>query len=511
MQATSARFDELQALDVRPIGQRVRVSFDKTFDEDVEFFTLDESQLDGVDVLAPVGDNVLAEWDKYSYTDYSDRVMYVEWTKEEDFPYSVYTGLADVAFTNHDDFFTPGSGSSIDGTVLPRRPFRILSGFKNENIPQFVGLSDSMPKIDEKAKTATFHCEGFLSYLFNRKLDETAMFIDKTTDEVLTEIFTDSGLLPAQFDFDIGVNEIGFAYFEKDTTVGNAVKQLMEAEMGSLYMDEFGIIQFKNRTSVSNASVASFDKSNTIDLEVLGQDRIINTVSIISDVREVQDLQPIYQQEEVREIPANGQIEVWADFFDPVTSANTPVLGFTDSDSYFEVYDAETGGSEVGSVSATAEVFAMSTKITLTSTNAFPVYLRTMEIWGTPAKVVDKLRETYVNPTSVGKYEEQLLTINNNLVQSRSGADSLGFTILNQFAEYQSNIRMNVKAQPALQLGDTIAVDYDNIVGDYVISKIENTINQGSLRQIIEARLPVLTEFFTLNESQLDGSDVLSP
>ena len=189
MQTRSTQFDILASGDVRPLSWGFRVSFDKQFDEDVTFFTLDQSVLNGVDVLAPSESNVIQEWDKYDYANYDERVVSMEWQREEIVPYSVTLAMADITLNHYDKFFTCGSRSPIGAGLLPRRPGRILSGFNGENIPKFVGLSTKVPETDSGSRTANIHAEDFLSFILTRTLTEYTLLVEKKTHGILEYLF----------------------------------------------------------------------------------------------------------------------------------------------------------------------------------------------------------------------------------------------------------------------------------------------------------------------------------
>lgn len=505
MLSRSAQFDTVANGQMRRLSWVFKASFDKAFDSNVEFFTLDQSLLDGIDVLAPSDDNVIQEWDKYDYDDYSNRIISMEWQREEDFPYSVNLAIADVVLNNTDDYFTPDSGSAIAQYVLPRRPIRLLGGFDRENLPGFVGLTEKMPVIDDD-KTASFHAMDFLSQLFSKPLDQSVIYLDKRTDEILSALFILAGLTTSQIELDVAINTIPFTYFEKGTTYGSAIRQLMQAELGSLFMDEMGIIRFINRTPRSTTPVYYFDKSNTISMKLSREDNLINSVKIKGKVRVVQVNQPIYNLSEPQLVPANSTISYFYDFEDPVTTIDTI--------QFYTANSAEDGsGSDLTaniSVDSTDE-FAESMKVTWENNSGTDAYIIDLVIYGTPAKVVKNIYYTVENSASVAKYEEQILEIENDFVQSTSIAESIGLTILTYYAEYSSVIELEVKGNPALQIGDAIGVSVDFTVGNYIISKITNKFANGKFSQTITAKLFRPTSFFTLDVSVLDGTDLLSP
>lgn len=499
MQTTTPAFDANAVADIRKISWSVRASFDKTLNAGSNFFQLDVSQLDGPDLLQGSG-STIAEWDKYSYTDYSDRVMSVEWSRVEDEPFSVTTAIATITLNNTDDFFTPGVGSAIDGNILPRRPFKISAGFNNSTIPVFVGLNERMPIIDNQAKTATFHCVDFLSSILNRDIDQTQIFIDQRIDQIIESLLQDQGLVAGQYSLDVGRVKVPFAAFDKGTKLGNAIRSLAQADIAYVFMDELGIIQFKNYAYRTSVPVATFDTSNTLEWSNNGDSDLINVVEVKADVREVQPLQPVWQSVEQVSIQPGSSVQIWADFLDPVTSVQTPTAGLSSTNSYY-VAD--------GTLTVSGTAFSNSYRMTFTNPGSSTATITDLEVWATPATVTNTLRERYEDTTSTAKYDEQVLEVSNPYIQTESNARSIATLILDSYAEYKDTLKLVVKGNPALQIGDAVTVSVGTVSDDYVITAIDNRYSDGGYTQIIKVKNIVFRDYFKLGVSQLDGTHVL--
>lgn len=508
MLATNLRYRQLAEGYVRPLSWELRAAFDKTIDDTIQFFTLDESLLDGTDILASDESLVIREWDKYIYEALSDRVISLEWQREEEVPYSVNTAIADITLNNYDNFFAINSASPANN-ILPRRPYRILAGFGGENLPQFVGLSETTPKIDNASKTALIHCTDFLSFLFGKPLDQTVVLESVKTHEVLDYLFQLSGLLPDQFSLDEGFNQIEFVYFEKGTKLGEAVRQLMQAELGSLYMDEEGLIVFKNRARTAGSPVYTFNEANVESYTVSQQDTIINVVEIRSDVREVQASKPVLELTGSPEDPitlyASTATEVFFNFNDPVTSIQS-ITGIVANS------QADGSGSDLsGNITVDSyDLFANSIKVTFDNSGG-NAYLTALVINGTPAEVVRNLYFRLQDDTSVDNFEEQVLSITNNFIQSDDAANSLALSLLNFYSDYANTIELTVKGFHALQIGDNIYASIQDIDQEYSITKIVNIKSAGRYIQRITAKVFNVPDYFILDVSLLDGPEVLSP
>jgi hypothetical protein len=511
VQVTSSRFQEIASGHMRPLSWSFRASFDKAIDPSIAFFTLDVSLLDGTDILPSSESNVVQEWDKYLYNNYDKRVISMEVTREEDEPYSAVQAYADITLNNFDGYFSPNSGSPIGAYILPRRPFRMYMGFNSENLQQIVGLTQEMPEINKADRTASFHVVDFLSYIYDQDISETVTLTDVTTSEVLEHLLQMLGLIPSQYSIDESYNHIAFFYVEKGTKFGYIADKLMEAEIGRLYMDEQGVIYFKNRYSYSNTPVYTFNESNVIDYDIPSDYKIINFVKITSDIRTVQPVQSIWTLSKAERINADETITVWAEFTDPVISVEDPVYSEVEiNSSYFSSHSDESGETPYASISLLSmDVFSKSVKMTFKNIGLSPAYITAIELYGEPAKVIDSIRIEEKDQSSIDKFEEQIYEINNEYIQDETDAVSRALMLLADYANYASTLELDVKGTPALQVGDPVSVDLDSYTGVYAVIRINNILSNGRLQQRIRLKKKTIFTLFTLDESVLDGMDRL--
>jgi hypothetical protein len=521
MQTVTNQFHESAQGNVIPISWLARISFDKQFDDTVEFFTFDSSVFDGGDLLAPNDDNPISYWDYYRYLDYTDRIVNMEWSRQIEFPYSVSAAMADFTMNNFDDYFTPNSGSPIDQYIIPKRPVRLYAGYQNaETIQQFVGLTEKAPIRDENSKTANFHCIDFLSVIFTLELNETVAMQNVTTDVVLAAIFTQFGLSPSSYSLAQGRNRIPFLFFEKGSNAGKAIRDLMQAEMGNLWIDEQGVIRFEQRLLAVETPVMSFDNNNTVDATSLGDDHIINYVKITSDVREVQNHQVVFSN--AREpgipwslsndafiIPANSSRPYESDLEDPNLTIDEPVIGEQENTSWLTAVDSE-GNTVSSNISITGSVLNTNQFITfIENNNSFPIEIDQLELWGQPAKIVNTINFRARDDESIDKYEEQVLDITNNFFGSVTNCDSFARTILDAYSENDPFIELNVKGDYSLQLGDIIDVDVRSFIGEYKITGITNVLNPYECK--IRASKYTPRDWFTFDVDEFDGPALLAP
>lgn len=518
MQTVPSGFNQRADGDIRPIIWGARLSFDKQFDDDVTFFTLDQSQLNGVDILAPTGDNPIQAWDYYKYADYTERLVYMNVQRSLEFPYSVVSAIADFQLNNYDKYFTPNSGSPISSYILPKRPVRLLQGFSNANLPQFVGLTEGMPEIDREAGTATFTAMDFLTWIYDMPIRNTELMINVRTDEVLANIFDQFGLTPSQYDLAKGRNKIPFLFFEKEQqTAGDIIRPLMQAEMGMLWLDEQGIIRFRPRLEQPDAAVYTFDADMVISLDTEGEDTIINRVIINASPRQLKEPQAVYSVVNAggdeNTINGSSSKPINLELENPSINIVQPTLGENSSESWFRAFDMS--GNEVTSnvtVTGVAEL-TNSYTIFVQNNNSFSVVISEVFLWGEPAKIIgDKpLVWNGYDDVSVEKYEEKTLTIDNNFIQGAPQANSLGLTLLDEYSEYATILNLEVKGNPALQLSDIIYLDYEEFTGNYRVIGINNKVQDSKFTQLLKLRAYNPRSWWTLNQSLLNGTDTLAP
>lgn len=518
MQSVSSVFNQLANADVRPISKGMFMALEKQADPDISWFTLDQSLLNGGDILGISGDEAFLPWNYYTYVDYSERITYQSVSRELLFPYSVATSIADFQVQNTDRYFTPNSGSPVSSYILPKRPVRLLQGFSSTLIPQFVGLTSGMPEISRTEGTATFTAMDFLTWIFDMPIRNTRAMQNVSTDEVLAEIFEQFGLVPSQYDLAKGRNVIPFLFFEREQqTVGDIIRPIMQAEMGMLWLDEQGVIRFRPRLEQPDEPVYYFDHDSIVSLDTDGDDTIINHVIINTDVREVQEYQIVYSKSEsdssLNVIPASGSGVFSASLSDPCLTIEQPTFGTNSSVSWFTAALPDGTPVNTGITVTSVELKTNSYDITFSNSNSFSVNIEQMSLWGQPAKNISLEPTIYdsKDTDSIEKYEDKTYVIDNNFIQEVSQADSLALTILDEYSEFNDVITIEVKGNPALQLSDIIELDYDEYSGQYRIIGTTNTMQDQKYTQILKCKRYTPRQWFTLNQSTLNSTDLLAP
>lgn len=534
MQTVPTNFTTRTSQSVRPLAQSLFMSFLKDYDAAVDFFTIGTSLIGGTSPLKGVG-SVIQEWDKYTYTDYSSRLLNIEYSREAEIPTSPVTmATLDIELDNHDDLFTPSNTASpLYGYLLPRRPVRFNLGFGTDLIPIFIGLTDGKPEIDDKTKTAKFHCIDFLSAIMNLPLTQEVIYVNYRTDEVISALLQNvAGLATSQYNLDTGGVILPFAYFEKDSKLGDALHDTAQAELGNLRMDENGIIRFENRNNwSSHTSVWTFDRSNTLERQGSGSDTVINVVEVYSNARSVKAQSKLYESTGTSLFTDGGNWlgpgeskDVWIDFKDddgglPVTSAELPqyITGASVQSVYDTNQQADGSGPDLhANVSITADdLFATSYKLTFTNSSGTDgVYVTYLSVYGTPATVENRIYQRLQDDTSVGTfdgYEEHPITIRNNLIQDNTAAISIGKIILADRSQDDNQQTFIVKGVPQLQVGDVVTYNDGHHSDTYFVTRLSGTLSTNGFRQTLLASKRTINSYFRIGISTIGGTDQLGP
>lgn len=509
----SDKFHELARGQVIKPNMLPYVSFSKLFLGGAKYFTLNDSLLDGIDLLATQETSTLQIWDLYEYSDYSDRLTKLSLSRSVEFPYTVQIAQADITFDNHDGFFAPGSGSSIDQDNLPGRPVRIYGGYEGEgSIPQLVGMTSDMPDINQGSRTADYHVEDFLQQICDSSLSEVIDMRNVTTDQVLAAIVEQFGLDSSQYSFETGSNLIPFVFFDIGQDAGEAIRKLVQAEGGRFWLDELGILRFQARGSFNENTSMQFDEYAILDVRPSDNSEMVNHIKITADIREVQAYEVVYSKSSgsnnLWTVSPNFPNTISCSLQDPCYDVQNPTLGRSSSVSWFTC--ADSNGNEVTTgVTATSVLTSNALIVTFTNTNNFAVEITELQLYGEPAKVVNVLNYEAYDEDSIEEYGDHLLEITDNqFFQSDEQADLYARWVLYERANYHPVLDVDVKGDFSLMLGDIVALSGE-FAGTYIVNAISYEYGAGYLVTTLKLNQYNAPSYFTLDSSVLDGTDVL--
>lgn len=523
-QEVSTQFASLSAANKRILAYNAMIAWLKSFDDTIDFFTIGTSKIEDKDIIKGSEDNIFI-FDQYKYFNESDHLLSLEYEREYNLPLSgLSKALATINLHNFDDKYTYLKDATIgSGVTLPKRPIKLSLGFKEaleELVQIFVGYT-KIPVFDYKNRRLSIKATDAMDYIYNYTFEASAMWVNKRTDEIISEILQAIGFATNQFSLDTGLNTVPFAWANKGDKAGPLLKDLCEAELGHIFVSETGLVTFQNRNNWASSQALineKFDDTNILDLTSGDEDKVINIVEVNSEVREVQAFQPIWTMQGVLELPV-GDTEIWADFADPCTTVNDIDGTNPDTDSYYRANTAVdgTGIDITASVAVAFTDFAKSAKMVFTNNSGGTAYIIAAQIWGTPAKVVKNIYVKDQDDASILKYEEHPREITNNFISTEALAQDVIDSILANWQDGLNVLQLEVKGNPQRQLGDFVYLEsnrlpdgrfFGHIVG------IAGRLEPGKFKQTIKLlgyyAINKGDNIFTIGLSTIAGTDEIA-
>lgn len=467
------------------------------------------------------GTEIFPDWSEYTYTDYTNRLVSLEWSRSIEFPDTTQYAVADLTFNNFDQYFTPlNNASPISGHNYPERPLYIQASYGGQTanyLTQLIGATSGMPRINNSARTASYHVRDYLSIIAEEELTSVVAMRNVRTDEVLAAIFDSLGIDQSQYSLERGTNTIPFVFFDRGEKAGDAIRKLVQAEYGALWLDETGVIRFRNRIHTAPQPTVALTNHDIISIEPKGDDKIINHVKIAADVREVQEYQTVYEKTstlgstgtDLWVVPAGGTLVKECPLEDPCYEIVAPILGENSTVSWFTAYTATQVQVDYG-ITATGVLSSNAYTITFTNITAGDVEIDELRLWGEPAKVYDRLVYEAYDDVSLANYGDHLLEITNNeFFQNYDTANSFGRYCITDRRDYNDVLIAAVKGDFALQIGDVVNITEGEYTGNYQIEGMTYSLSAGSLTTKLTLRKSVAVDYFILDQSVLNGTDVL--
>ncbi len=513
MQVTSAAFTTEEKDSVRRIVQNLRISWHKESLLNNRTFTIGVSTIGGNDIIG-INPGAIGSPGNYRYFDESAYVTRLGWERRLSYPKGgLGKAMAEAELDNTSGRFTPrfmGGNSELFTAIVPRRPAILSAGFNyagiDNMIPQFAGIVTDQPRVDMRNRSVNLKMADYVDYFQGKYLDQATMFTSQRTDQVLESMLTKLGMSTAQYDLDTGINIVPFGRFEVNTKFSDIIGALVEAENGQFYQDENGIFRFENRQHYTQAPHTQVQKvittSMVINSEVPDANNIVNVVEIKSNVREKRPKQIIFTLGSPLLLEPSADTPVFVNFEDPVLAMDTPSFWLANS-----LADG-TGTNRTANISIKSiDTFALSAKITFRNSLASPVYLTALSLYGRPAKVSTTINYRAKDGSSVTAFEERLLSISNDFIQSPSWAQTYAQMILDDFSEAQNIQKITVSAMPDLQLGDLVSWQ-----GRYWrVYDIKTTLDpaSGFVQELTMLQRTIMT-YFRIGISTIGGNDIIS-
>lgn len=460
---------------IRLVGQKLAVSWDKAIAYTGEFFTLNESSLNGSDVLGFSDERPFNPAHAYEMTDMTAYTKSASINRSVTFPYGIQSATGDFTIANHDKTF------SGEPYIYAGRPVRWwcgiapIAGNAPALAPMFEGFTDGSPSYtgtDEQAFSITAF--DLLAKICNQTLPNMLMSTETTTDELIRQILVDGlGVEEYLLDLEQGQITIPFAWYEAGKSVGEALKEIVQAENGILYVNENGIITYRvtGLNELTTASVASFTPANIISAKQSGASDIVNSCHIKAEIREVQTRQIVYIADnengysgdadaDTMRLASNSTTNLWIDLDDPATGVDLPFIRTARSDvaSYLIAVNLS-GTASTGGLSVTGQLFGNRYLLKVRNSNNYAMSILQLRLWGTPAKVVQTIDYTASVQDSIEAFGRKAIEITtNNLWGTAENVKDYAAKILQANAEFGSKLTLGVRSDIRLQIGDVVTV-----------------------------------------------------
>lgn len=440
----------------------LRIAWNKSVDSTIDFAVVGTSTVGGKDIVQ--GNlTVFTKPDAFKYIEETVNALKIETERILEEPLGgIAYAQADFTLDNNSLRYSPNINSTVGTALAPKKPVKIYLGLKiggvDRSIPNVYGLT-GMPVENKNNRTVGIHCFDYIKFLDETYLEST-MYTDQRSDQIIRDLLVnEAGFSTDQIVLDTGLNIIPFAWFEKGTSIGNAIRKVCEAEEAVFYQDEQGLLLFENRRrsrlTPFNAPVWTINPEDILLWEEDPNPILINRATVKSNPREVQATQEIWRDGITEEIGPGATKEVWASFDDPVSAITTPVA----STDYIANSASDGSGSVLTSdISIVVTSFAKDAKLQITNNGTMLAYMLITRLRGTPAIVTSKIEEIYEDDSSVSKYDRHELIVENDFINNSSFADYLAQALVDKYKEPRKRLLLTVPAIPTLQLRDMVRV-----------------------------------------------------
>jgi|GEM_PF-734488 len=564
MQAVSSTFQANTVAANQYPTYAILISWLETINTSYSFFTIGTSKIGGPDVIKGSGSSVTF-LDRYQYTDYSQYGVSVDVNQAlGQYPYGTLMAMCTIKLENTSQIFTQGNDPTIGNYILPNRPVKFTVGFASdingssrEDIAMFAGYSTA-PDNDILNRDTTLICYDGMNYLNNTPsagggplaAANGGVYVNTYAHLIIADLMQEAGFSSSQYVIEQSLQQpIGFLApinFQGGTntggnqgSIGYIISALCEAELGIAFFDEAGIFHFWNRQHIPNNQTVQwkFDYNETlgggnntgiVDYSIENTP-VINDVVVVANPRAVQAKQEVWQLTQPFLIPAGSTAQLSVDFTDadgalPVTSVDTPVYYTSATSSNYSTNLNQDGSSTLdvhGNISITGTTLKGSNYlITFQNTYSQPVYVTSLNLYGTPAKVTMQINQEFSDATSIGLYGANPannglpIKIANDLIQDPNTANSIAYQLVTDYKIPQQRIVAEVMSVPQIQFGDFTQMTLSDIsqTKNYtVVGKSFTLSKEEPFQQKLEMEVKQMVSYFTIGTSLIGGTDQIAP
>lgn len=297
--------------------------------------------------------------------------------------------------------------------------------------------------------------------------------MNKTLYDLAQNILQDAGLTEEEYYIDTELQQfpVPYAYFEPQSH-REALRKVAEACLGQVYCDREGIIRIEGPSFLQSQTEPVmtitpsnyFRKDNPVKWSEIANYIEVETQPLRPDV-----VQEVYRSNEPVPITA-GQTKTITVYYN-----HTPCIEATAT--------LENAVSGVQIIKATYYAWGADITVTSTNTGTFELVINAK-----PLKVLNKEKAIAKDNASITDNGMLKYTFPaNSLVQTREVAQKIANTLLAYYKDPRRDVEVEWRGNPALLLGDRIAVIDKNETNEYYVTKQELEFD-GALRARLSGR-----------------------
>ncbi len=453
------------------------------------------------------------KWDGSSYTNEAERMNYLytyrgrqEYIREGGTGIEpIDTGYASIHVDNYDERYDPyNSSSPLYPNCTPGKFVQVMVDDGTTNQKVISGIIQDIVPI-ENTKNVNIIVEDGVRFL-TESIASSQLYEGITIDEAINDILVTAGY-PSEWGtlISTGTDIKDYYWASGDKRVYAELMDLINSELGNAFIAADGKFIFRSRHDIetSNGTITQEQMLKNIIIQMPWKFQR-NIIKVSYHPRITQSSQVVWTHRETPYISAWDSIEIWANFTYegatvPVKNIVTPV---SSTDFIANTAEDDSGTDLTSYISIIKEVFATSTKLTITNNASMGCYLTLMQLRGEPIKAPDT--SAVVKNGTGYDTNPKTLELDFPWLQNYNTANDFANYLKTYLSTPKEFITAVIQDRPTIQfvydLFDIVTLDIakKNIYGDYRVGGIEHEFLSDNGKS-------VLTKFYCEPYSSVAG------
>jgi len=457
-----------------------------------------------------IGGKIEMQWDGITWTDESDYLL----TAKGNIKMSGELGegiasTADFELDNTTDRFLPeNTDSPIYEYLLPRTKIRYSVKIGNYYFKLFTGYIKGISP-DRKSGIVDFRCFDETELVLNEPAPRDAAYINKRADELITILAQSAGLTSSQYDIEQSNHTISAAFFG-DRYIWPLMGEIAVSERGRVFFDYDGKFKFWAQEHIHKQQNPIFTLTRNDWLKNLNfsveEQAIKNTITVKARPRISAGIKVVWTNGDVEIlnqysdtlvwIPAHDQQQAYIDITDdygelPCTNYIQPIpyTDFTAS----TAADGITNADLSPAIDCTASVqittfidYACSVFIVVNNYSEYDIFLTKFQIRANPLPIWKWIKVIQRDETSIDRYGEQKIDLENDFIDSESFALETAQVELDRWKNAKNSFKGEILGIPHIKCGDVLSIEIRNSVYEnYMINEIDWEVDEQGFIQTL--------------------------